>query len=220
MNLKKFKSGVLRFLGNHFLYTMINLLCKTYKVEAKNEESIRELRNRGENFILAFWHGTMLIPWYMHRNMRMLGIISQSKDGEILARILKRWNYKVTRGSSSQGGEVSLGVMVDYAKFEGCVCITPDGPRGPRHELKAGAVVSAKKSGVPLILLGVGYKSKYVLKSWDEFEIPKPFSEVRLIYSEPIMINKDASYEETSSVIAECGEKLRTMQRNAGVFAA
>lgn len=218
MRMKDIKSHILRFLGNYFLLHIINLLCKTYRLNIINEKSVAELREKGENFILAFWHGTMLVPWYKHRDMRMLGLISQSKDGEILARILRKWNYTVTRGSSSKGGDVSLGVMVDFAKFEGSVCITPDGPRGPRQELKAGAVIAAKKSGTPLVLLGVGYQSKFVLKSWDKFEIPKPFTKVNLVYSERIKIPVDSSYDQTSVIIANCNEKLIRLQSEAERF--
>ena len=57
------------------------------------------------------------------------------------------------------------------------VAITPDGPRGPAHKLKPGAVVSAKKSKVPLVLAGVGFKKKKIFKSWDQFEVPYLFSE-------------------------------------------
>lgn len=218
MRAKDIKSHILRFSGNYFLSHIINLLCKTYRLNIVNEKSVTELREKGENFILAFWHGTMLVPWYKHRDMRMLGLISQSKDGEILARILRKWKYTVTRGSSSKGGDVSLGVMIDYAKFEGPVCITPDGPRGPRQELKAGAVIAAKKSRTPLVLLGVGYKSKFVLKSWDKFEIPKPFTQVNLVYSERINIPADSTYEQTSTIIADCNEKLINIQSEAEKF--
>jgi len=220
MNLRDIKIQVLRFLGNYFLYVIINVLCKTYRLNVVNEKSISELHEKGENFILAFWHGTMLVPWHKHRDMKMLGLISQSKDGEILARILRKWNYTLARGSSSKGGDVSLSVMIDFANFEGPVCITPDGPRGPRQELKAGAVVAAKKSGVPLVLLGTGYKSKYVLKSWDKFEIPKPFTKVNLVYSERIVIPKEATYEQTSGIIAECNKKLKAIQSEAERFPA
>ncbi|MCK7527393.1 MAG: DUF374 domain-containing protein [Ignavibacteriales bacterium] len=85
-------------------------------------------------------------------------------------KILKRWNYNVIRGSSSVGGDVALSIMVDYAKNNNSIAITPDGPRGPAFKLKAGAVITAKKSGLPLVLMGIGYKNKKKLGSWTHFK--------------------------------------------------
>ncbi len=218
MKFKEIYRSVLRFIGNYILAFAVDLLCGTLIVTKENEKSIQKLEAGRKNYILAFWHGTMLFPWFEKRDKKFLGLISQSKDGELLARMLKKWNYKVTRGSSSKGGDVALGIIVDYLKYEGSVAITPDGPRGPRHEMKAGAVVAAKKSGLPLVLLGVGYKNKFTLNNWDKFEIPKPFSKVKLIFSEPIYVNYDLTYEETSKVISECELKLNYLQNNAEKF--
>ncbi len=218
MKFKEIYRSVLRFIGNYILAFAVDLLCGTLIVTKENEKSIQKLEAGSKNYILAFWHGTMLFPWFERRDKKFLGLISQSKDGELLARMLKKWNYKVARGSSSKGGDVALGIIVDYLKHEGSVAITPDGPRGPRHEMKAGAVVAAKKSGLPLVLLGVGYKNKFTLNNWDKFEIPKPFSKVKLIFSEPIYVNYDLTYEETSKVISECELKLNYLQNNAEKF--
>jgi lysophospholipid acyltransferase (LPLAT)-like uncharacterized protein len=171
-----------------------------------------------ENVIFAFWHGTMLCPWYQLRNNGMLALISSSKDGELLARTLKFWKYKVVRGSSSKGGSSALDTMVEYAANEGSVCLTPDGPRGPAHEFKAGAVVAAKKSGAPLVLIGAAYEKKWKLKSWDAFEIPKLFSRVRLVYSEPIKIDGTIDRDTTSMMIKNCEQQLRQLQIEAEKF--
>jgi len=218
MKLRKYQKEFLRFIGNLILYTAINLLAKTLRLTLVNNAPIKESIAKGEHFVLAFWHGTMFFPWYYHRNQEMLGLTSQSKDGDVLARLLKKWNYKVMRGSSSKGGDVALGIMVDFARFEGAVAVTPDGPRGPRHKMKAGAVITAKKGFVPLYLLGVGYSKKITLKNWDKFEIPKPFSEVKMVYSNRIKIDKDLSFDETSAKILECEELLNKLQEEAGRF--
>ena len=154
----------------------------------------------------------MILPWYLHGTQNFAALTSKSKDGDLLAKILKKWKYKVIRGSSSTGGEVALGIMVDYAKNKYSVAITPDGPRGPRHEFKAGAVITAKKSGIPLVLVGVGFKRKKILSNWDKFEIPYFFTKAKIIYSEPVYINKNLTYEETSEVIAKCNEDMKRLQ--------
>jgi lysophospholipid acyltransferase (LPLAT)-like uncharacterized protein len=218
MKLRKVRQDFLRFIGDFSLLTAVNILCKTLSIEKQNYAVLENLVKQNKNYVLAFWHGSMLVPWFLHRNQNLVALISKSKDGNLLAKVLKRWNYTVVRGSSTEGGEVALGILVDYAKNECSIVITPDGPKGPRHKLKAGAVITAKKSGLPLILIGVGFKNKSELKSWDKFYIPHPFSKVKIIYSNPIFIDKDLSYEDTSLAIKNCEDKLNELHDKANIF--
>lgn len=213
--MKKVKQSLLRLLGNFFLKSAINLLCKSLKIEKVNQEVIDKLQQMNQNFVLAFWHSTMLLPWYVHRNQNFAALTSLSKDGDLLARQLKSWNYKVVRGSSSKGGDVALGIMVDLAKNKYSIAITPDGPRGPVRQFKAGAVVTAKKSAIPVVLAGVGFNKKRKLKSWDSFEVPKFFSRAKIVYSEPIFVNSELSYDETSEIIKKCEQMLNELQDSA-----
>ncbi|MFO7446739.1 MAG: lysophospholipid acyltransferase family protein [Ignavibacteriaceae bacterium] len=218
MKLKKLKQDTLRFTGQIVLYNLINVLCKTLRITIKNKNVIDELDRQNQKYILAFWHGTMLLPWFVHRDRNFTALISKSKDGDLLANILKKWNYDVIRGSSSTGGEVALGIMIDYARNGYSVSVTPDGPRGPEFKMKAGAVITAKKSGLPLVLAGVGFNKKRKLKSWDKFQIPKFFSRAVLFYSEPVHVDKNLDYDQTSAVIKKCEEKLNELQQKAEVF--
>jgi lysophospholipid acyltransferase (LPLAT)-like uncharacterized protein len=108
--------------------------------------------------------------------------------------------------------------MVDYAKKKSSIAITPDGPRGPRHQFKAGAVVTAKKTSIPLILVGVGLKRKKILSNWDKFEIPYFFTKAAAIYSEPVYVNSNLTYDETSKIISDCEKKLNELQTQAQKF--
>jgi hypothetical protein len=108
--------------------------------------------------------------------------------------------------------------MIDYARNNYSVAITPDGPRGPKNKFKAGAVITAKKSNRPLVLAGVGFKKKKILNNWDKFEIPYFFTQAKIIYSDPIYVNNGITYEETSRLINECEETLNGLQEKAQVF--
>jgi lysophospholipid acyltransferase (LPLAT)-like uncharacterized protein len=218
MKLKKIRQDTLRFAGNYVLFQLVNILCKSLRINFVNKEAIDELENQSKNFILGFWHSTMLLPWYLNRNKNFAGLTSKSKDGDLLAKMLKKWNYKVLRGSSTEGGDIALGLMIDFAKNGHSIVITPDGPKGPPRKLKAGAVVAAKKAGLPLILAGIGFKNKRLLKSWDSFQVPKFFTRVNVIYSDPLYINENLGREETSKVIEECEKKLNELQSEAERF--
>lgn len=218
MSLNESKKGMLRFLGDHFLYYAVTALCKSLKIKKQNYEVIENLKAKKQNYVLAFWHGTMILPWYLHGAPDFAALTSKSKDGDLLAKILKKWKYKVVRGSSSTGGDVALGIMVDYAQNKYSIAITPDGPRGPKYKFKAGAVITAKKSGIPIVLAGVGFKKKKMLSNWDKFEIPYFFTTAKIIYSEPIYVESNLSYEETSEVISRCDENLNKLQQLAQNF--
>lgn len=218
MNLRKIKQDTLRFTGNYVLFHVVNVLCQTLRIKFVHKSIIDDLKKNNKNFILGFWHSTMLLPWYLNRDKNFAGLTSKSKDGDLLAKILKKWNYQVLRGSSSEGGDIALGLMVDFAKNGYSIAITPDGPKGPPNKLKAGAVVAARKSGLPLVLAGIGFKKKRYLRSWDRFQIPKFFTAVNVIYSDPVYVPENLSREETSKVIKECEKKLNELQSEAEKF--
>ena len=215
MKLSDFQRNVLRYIGIQFASAAIRILIKTLRIKIINGETISKFANEKKNFVSAFWHGSMMIGWYIHRNENTAALVSQSKDGEVLAKTLEKWNYKVVRGSSSIGGNEALSIMVDLIRKDYSIAITPDGPRGPIYNMKAGAVVTAKKTNVPLFLTGIGIKKKFILKSWDHFEVPKPFSKVVVLYSDPLLIDDSSSYEETNQKIIECEAQLNKLQKDA-----
>lgn len=118
----------------------------------------------------------MLIGWKLFRNKRYIALVSQSKDGQILSSILSKWKYQVIRGSSSKGGKEAIESIVENSENIPVV-LTPDGPRGPTQEIKNGALILSNKTGLPIIPVKITYaKKKILVKSWDKFEIPLPFS--------------------------------------------
>jgi hypothetical protein len=214
MKLSQRQKNILRFIGNYFAFVAVNSLLRTLRIKIKNGDDISKMNASGNNYIVAFWHGSMGIGWYLHRN-NIAALVSQSKDGDILANILKKWHYHVVRGSSSKGGKEALSTMVELLNQKYSLAITPDGPKGPVGEMKAGAVVAAKKSHTPLFLVGIGIKKKFVMKSWDSLEVPKPFTKVNVVYSDPILISNALNSEEISSKITECENLLLELQKEA-----
>ncbi len=215
MKLNEFQKNIFRSIGTRFACFALNLLLKTLRIEIINGDSLSKLVAEKKNFVVAFWHGSMLIGWFIHRNENIAALVSRSKDGNVLAEILKKWNYHVVRGSSHIGGKEALEIMLQQTGKNRSLAITPDGPTGPIYQMKAGAVITAKKSLIPLYLVGIGVKKKIILKSWDQFNIPKPFSRAVVIYSDPISIDHNLSYEETNKKIIECEELLNKLQKEA-----
>lgn len=215
MKIKVIYRGFLRFLGNRVLYYVINILCRSVKFRQTMPESTRELIKSDRNYIAAFWHGSMLAPWFVLRNSNFSAIVSKSKDGEILTNVLNKWGYKVVRGSSHKGGRAALQNMISNAISGHSIAITPDGPTGPPREMKPGAVITAKKTGLPIIFMASGYHSFIQFKSWDKFRVPKFFSRAEVLYSEPVYIDPELSFEETKSEIEKYNNYLNELQDKA-----
>jgi lysophospholipid acyltransferase (LPLAT)-like uncharacterized protein len=177
-------------------------------------------------FVYAFWHEAMLGPIAVRPKARVL--ISQHRDGELIAQVCQWLGLGVIRGSTSRGGSQALLEMI-RGSDPNHLAITPDGPRGPRRELKAGLVMVASQSGLPIVLVGVGFTRAWRAGSWDRFAVPLPFSTLVGVMSEPIMIPKDLDrggmqhYQRTleerlrelTSQAEEWAERLRTQGRHA-----
>ncbi len=197
------------------MFGAVDLLCKSLRINVEAPEKTKKILTSNQQIVIAFWHGVMLVPWYLHGGKNFGALVSKSKDGELLTKVLTKWNYKVIRGSSHKGGKEALENILNLIDENYSVAITPDGPTGPPNKMKAGAVVAAKKTGIPLILLGVHYNNAKKLNSWDSFRIPKPFSKVCVVYSEPVFIDAGLTYDETSTVIEETETKLNRLQLEA-----
>ncbi|MFA6541830.1 MAG: lysophospholipid acyltransferase family protein, partial [Bacteroidota bacterium] len=145
-------------------------------------------------------------------------LVSQSKDGEYLSNLLAGWGFTMIRGSSHIGGKEAMQLMTTAVSEGNGLCITPDGPRGPRHEMKMGAVRVAQKTEVPLVVIGIGVKNKKVLRSWDKFEIPMLFSTVNVLYSAPIIVPGNLSGEALENFKRNVEGQLNDLQQKAEVF--
>ncbi len=161
--------------------------------------------------VVAFWHGEMLPIWFTMRCLSPTAMVSASKDGGLLTQLLRDWKYNVIRGSSSQGGREALAAIA-HAAERGVVLVTPDGPRGPRHNMKPGAVVAAHRAGVPLVLVRASiFWKKVFSRSWDRFELPLPFARVDIVIDRPHMVPAEADRAEIDRFIAMAQERLQQL---------
>ncbi len=139
-------------------------------------------------FIAAFWHGKMLTGWLVVsktllkiRPSAPIAVVSLSKDGDILANALHTLGFQLIRGSSSRGREaVRLSIQSALEKGE-VVVLTPDGPRGPKESFKYGSIRLAAQYRSPILFFAITHHCAWRLRSWDHFEIPKPFSRVDIV---------------------------------------
>lgn len=173
----------------------IQAIAKTWRIRVVNEQAYLAERAAGRPVVLVLWHGEMLPLLYYHRNRQIAVLVSEHGDGEIIARILSDFGFRLVRGSSSRGAARAL-IAVDRELKDGYdVGITPDGPRGPRHSVAPGALLAAHRAGVRMMPLAAHASAFWQLGSWDRFMIPKPFAKVTLSYGDPTPVGGSTSRE-------------------------
>lgn len=163
---------------------VMRALATTWRYRTVGEATMLRLRRERTPIIFTLWHGQMLPLLWHHRDQGVAVLVSEHKDGEVIARILEWMGYGLIRGSTSRGAGRALLGLVRTLKDGNDVAITPDGPRGPRHRFAPGAVIAAYRAEAP-ILPAVAHVDRYwQLRSWDGFMIPKPFARITIAYGE------------------------------------
>jgi len=183
-------------------------LVMTLRVTFEGEEKLERIRANKQKIIYALWHGQLLILTCLLRNRDIHPIISEHRDGEMVARVVKRLGYTPVRGSSTRGGvKVLLEILTKLGnKYD--LAITPDGPRGPRWKVQQGVVFLAQKTGLPIVPSANGAERFWELKSWDRFRIPKPFSRALVLYGDPIFIPAELDREGHNELMKTLEETL------------
>ncbi len=212
------KHALYVFVIRTLLWRIVLLLCKTLNIKFYNQQAIEKLRNNNEKYVVAFWHGSMIVGWFIHRpkkKEKISALVSQSKDGEYLSTMLAQWGLTMIRGSSHIGGKEAMQLMNDAIVSGSSLAITPDGPTGPRHRMKMGAVRLAQKTNTPLLLCGIAMAEKKQLRSWDKFEIPKPFTKIAVCYSNPITVPPELQGESLNLFLLETEKQMIELNESA-----
>jgi len=216
--LKALKDNFLVWLVSWLGPALIWLLGKTLRISWKGLENLQEVRKGGQRVIYALWHGRLLILTFAHRRQKVHVLISQHRDGELIARTVRRLGFVPIRGSTTRGGTQAIFQMVSKIQDGYDLAITPDGPKGPHHKVQSGAIYIAQRSGLPIMPISASAKSAWRLKSWDSFLIPKPFSKAVIILGKPVYVSQDAVENELNSKIAELEQQLLELTTQADNF--
>lgn len=162
---------------------LVLILGRTLRTKIEGEDP-------GAGAIYAFWHDTMFPLIYTHRHRGITVLVSEHRDGEYIARIIKSLGYKTIRGSNINSGVKPFLELFRLGKGE-CLAITPDGPKGPRHKVKEGVIRIAKHTQMPIIPVTVDMEKKITFGSWDRWALPLPFSRCTISFGKSIHVNED-----------------------------
>ncbi|MBV9522983.1 MAG: DUF374 domain-containing protein, partial [Alphaproteobacteria bacterium] len=194
----------------------IRLVFATSRWSIEGAELPRRLHREGRPFILAFWHGRLLMmPMAWQRGVPIHMLISSHPDGRIIADAVGHFGIASVDGSSSRGGSSALRRMVKLLKGGACVGITPDGPRGPAMRASQGIVVTARMAQVPIIPLSYATSLRRVLGTWDRFHLPFPFTRGIHLWGSAIEVPADADEAALETYRRLVEERLDTLGREA-----
>jgi lysophospholipid acyltransferase (LPLAT)-like uncharacterized protein len=197
------------------VYAVIRLYFCLIRVRSVDENKIMDHLLHGGKGIAALWHQRILLVLTYARRFREfapLVMISQSRDGDIIAEICRLLNFRPVRGSSSRGGREALATMVTELSVHQAAIHAVDGPQGPRGIIKSGLIRMAQLSGVPIVPLTISVNRAWILKSWDSFLIPKPFSTIFVRWDDLLPVPETLDDIAFETVRREIEKRMRENQ--------
>jgi len=169
------------------IMVLLNFLLRN---ETLGVEHLRSAWQRGEQVIIPCWHDQLLLLVFGYPAKHGKMLVSGSSDGELLARTMKYFNYETVRGSSSRGGRAAFRELLKLCREPTDIGLTPDGPKGPRHEIKDGVLQLARLSGRGVVPMAFVCSHGHRFKSWDRFLCPYPFARGVYSFGEPLYFDK------------------------------
>lgn len=168
-----------------------------------------------QSVIYSFWHRAVFAAAWMWRKTGIAVMVSRSFDGEYIARTIEMLGFSAVRGSSSRGGAAALLGLRKFVESQFPVAFTIDGPRGPKYVAKPGPVLLARETGRPMAAFYVALSNAWVLRTWDELMIPKPFSKALVRASAKMIVPAEASDGEMAEHHARLQQALERVTRFA-----
>ncbi len=184
-----FKDSTLLFLAEYPGSFVVRSLGATLRLRRFGKCYYEErLRGGSKRVVYAFWHCHIIPLTIAYAHQEACVLVSEHRDGEVIARVVHRLGFKTERGSTTRGGIKALKALVRFKENPrgGDIAITPDGPRGPARKAQKGAIFIALKTGFPIVPVGVAIDKPWVLNTWDGFQIPKPFSRCAVVAGDEI----------------------------------
>jgi lysophospholipid acyltransferase (LPLAT)-like uncharacterized protein len=199
------------------VWAVIRLLGPTLRYEVLGGlQAGREYRPDRSPHIWAFWHRCIIPAAWYFRNRGAILMNTTNFDGQWTRRVIERLGYGTAQGSSTRGGLRGLAVMSQRLAEGLDVAFTIDGPRGPRYIAKPGPVMLARRTGNAILVFHVALERAWTLRrTWDLFQIPKPFSRAVVVIAPPIDASRDADRQELEQKHQEM-QKLLERVRDVG----
>lgn len=193
---------------------LIRLIGWTMKITLQDPHGVSPYA-RPPATLYAFWHAHQLLSMFFFRNFNIQVLVSKSRDGDYIAGALESFGFGTIRSSTSSGKVTALRGLAAALRRGQHAAVTPDGPRGPVHRAQPGALFAAAMSGRPLVPFGCALDRTWRLRSWDRFEIPKPFSRAVIVFGAPVAVPAKPDHEQTARAAADLERTLQALDGQA-----
>lgn len=191
---------------------------RTNRLVAPRPAAVSALIERREAVIWCFWHGRMLLmPGMRPSDQKVHVLISQHRDGRLISDAINRMKLQTVTGSSSRGARGATLSLMRLLRAGDSICITPDGPRGPRMRCRMGPVALAAFSGAPIVPISYSTTRAKFNRSWDRFLIPWPFGRMEVKIGEPIYLPKRADDAALETARRQLEEELNRLTAEADI---
>jgi lysophospholipid acyltransferase (LPLAT)-like uncharacterized protein len=167
---------------------LLKTLASSWRIRLDHEERWLELYRARRPHVFLLWHEALLPLLWQHRDQGIAIVVSEAREGRYLSDFAASLGYFSLHGSSTRGGARALLGAVKELQAGRAVAFTPDGPRGPRRELKPGVVAAAQRGGAVVVPIHAEADRAWRLHSWDRFMIPKPLTRVWIRYGRPFEV--------------------------------
>jgi len=194
-----------------FILILGTLLGKTWRYRITGSQKMNPFRDRNKGIIFCFWHSHILPLSYIFRGAGVKAVVSGSKDGDRATAVAQRWQHETIRGSSSVNALSVFRRCVRELRHNANIVIVPDGPRGPKEQVKPGVAQIALMAKAPVVTVSALPRSAWRLKSWDGFMIPKPFTIIEIRISEPLYPEQFSGEPEALAAMTAAIQKALTL---------
>ena len=200
------------------VFGLIRSLAATIRFEMEDRSGQLKGAPTGK-IIFSIWHNRLALSLMMYRRYvvrfaperRMAAMVSASRDGGLLARVLEHFSVEPVRGSSSRRGPQALREMISWAERGYDLALTPDGPRGPCYQVQDGVVSTAQLTDLPIIPVSYHLNWKFRPKSWDRFQVPLPFARCRIRIGDIMRVPREATESERETLRQRLEETMKAI---------
>ena len=204
------------------IFSFIRALAATIRFTVNDGSGLYSGTAPPEKIIFAIWHNRLALALIIYqryvarrdRSRRLAAMVSASKDGGMLARVLEYFRVQPVRGSSSRRGGQALREMVSWGERGHDLAITPDGPRGPCYAVQEGVIATAQLTGLSIVPVSYRLNWKVCVKSWDRFQVPLPFARCDITTGRVMWVPREASEADRELLRKQLEQELRSITRD------
>ena len=207
-------------LAARLIWLLLTVLGATLRFRWRDDSGL-VLQPAGAPVIFCLWHNRLALAPASQReirrhrpSLRVAALVSASRDGGLLARVLELVDMEPVRGSSSRRGAQAVRELAAAAGRGLDLAITPDGPRGPCYSVQDGIIALAQLTGRPIVPVSYQLSWKQSLRSWDRFQVPLPFSRCDVVFGPPLRVPREATDAEKEQLRQELEQRMKVMTRD------